>query len=142
MSTAKNEGLRVVLDSNVYVSAFTHPQGQRYQIWRRAFHKRYHLVASPAIVNEVGGVLRVKFGWDDLRIIGRMKLLTRVAEIVVPTSTVNAIADDEDDNRILECAVAGKANLIVSSDRHLTRLKTFQSIGIVHPVDFRRTLGD
>ena len=37
---------------------------------------------------------------------------------------------DESDNRILECAVAGKADLIVSGDHHLQRLRVFEGIGI------------
>ena len=70
-----------------------------------------------------------------------MKLITRVAEIVVRTITLNEIEADETDNRILECAVAGKADLIVSGDQHLKRLKTFRGIGIVRPADFHRTSG-
>jgi putative PIN family toxin of toxin-antitoxin system len=129
------------LDSNVYVSAFTHPQGRLFQLWRQALQCRYQLLVSPAIVNEVGDVLRLKFGWDDSRISARLKLLAKVAEIVMPMTTLQVIMEDEDDNRILECAVTGKADLIVSSDNHLRRLKTYQGIGIVHPIDFRRTLG-
>lgn len=51
------------------------------------------------------------------------------------------VAADPDDDRIVECAVAGNADLIVSSDHHLTKLKEFRGIGIVRPMDFRRTLG-
>jgi predicted nucleic acid-binding protein len=50
------------------------------------------------------------------------------------------VAADPDDDRILECAVAGAADLIVSGDHHLNRLKSFRGIGIVRPVDFLRTL--
>jgi predicted nucleic acid-binding protein len=51
------------------------------------------------------------------------------------------IEDDPADDRILACAVAAKADLIVSGDHHLRRLKAFSGIGIISPVDFRRTLG-
>ena len=71
----------------------------------------------------------------------RLKLLAKVADIVMPTAALQVIKEDDDDNRILECAVAGKADLIVSNDHHLRRLKTYEGIGIVHPIDFRRTLG-
>lgn len=141
MTTAKHGGLRVVLDSNVYVSAFIYPQGLPFWIWRQALKRRYQLLVSPAIVGEVGGVPRVKFGWDNPHIISRLKLLTKAASLVTPTVTLTQIEEDDDDNRILECAGAGHADLIVSSDRHLRRLKAFQGIGIVHPIDFRRTLG-
>ncbi|HEY6851174.1 MAG TPA: PIN domain-containing protein, partial [Terracidiphilus sp.] len=68
-------------------------------------------------------------------------VLAKVAEIVTPQITINAVAADNDDNRILECAVAGNADLIVSGDHHLSDLKSFRNIGIVRPVDFQRTLG-
>jgi predicted nucleic acid-binding protein len=51
------------------------------------------------------------------------------------------VSEDEADNRILECAVAGEADLVVFGDQHLRRLKSFAGIGIVRPVDFHRTLG-
>jgi putative PIN family toxin of toxin-antitoxin system len=141
MSTVKTGRLRVVLDSNVYISAFTHPHGQPFQIWRKALQGDYALLVSPSIVAEVAGVLRLKFDWDDARTIRRIKLLAKAAQIVIPKITLQVIADDETDNRILECAVAGKADLIVSGDHHLRRLKSFEGIGIVRPIDFLRTIG-
>jgi putative PIN family toxin of toxin-antitoxin system len=141
MSTAnKPEKLRVVLDTNVYFSAFTH-KGVPFWIWQKAVLREYTLLISPAILREVGEVLRRQAGWSEGEVIRHLKLLVRVGEIVSPAITVQAIKEDDDDNRILECAVAGKADLVVSSDHHLRRLKTYQGIGIVHPVDFRRTLG-
>ena len=51
------------------------------------------------------------------------------------------IAEDPTDDRVLECALAGRADLIVSGDCHLRKLKFFRNIGIVQPNDFLRTLG-
>ena len=142
MPTAKSAArLRVVLDSNVYVSAFTHPQGRLFQIWRQAVMRTFHLLVSPAIIDELGGVLRDKFGWQDKETRDRLKLLVKVAEIVNTTEALSVIEDDPDDNRILECAVFGQADLIVSADYHIRRLKSYQGIGIVSPTDFLRTLG-
>jgi len=142
MSTANPGELRVVLDTNVYIAAFTHPQRWSFHLWRQALSGHYKLLVSPAIVNEIADVLRLRFGWTNDRIIARSKLLTKVAEIVVPSTALQAIKEDDDDNRILECAVDGRADLIVSNDHHLRRLKTFEGIAIVHPIDFRRTLGE
>ena len=143
MSTVKGAArLRVVLDTNVYFSAFTHPTGVAFWIWEQAVRRRYVLLTSPTIIREVARVFRRKAGWRDNQIVGSLKLLVKTAEIVSPKIQVRAIPEDDDDNRILECAVEGKADLIVSRDQHLRRLKAFEGIGIVHPVDFRRTLAD
>ena len=61
--------------------------------------------------------------------------------MIVPRFVLDVIQDDPDDNRILECAVEGKADVIVSGDRTLLRLKSYDGIPIVRPIDFLRTLG-
>lgn len=133
--------MRAVLDTNVLVSAFARPRGRVAPLWRVAQARRYRLLLSPAIVREIARVLREDFLWEESRIIRRLKRLSKKGEIVVPHMTVDVIHDDPDDNRILECAVAGHADVIVSGDRHLLKLKSYQGIPIVRPVDFLRTLG-
>ena len=141
MSTAKPSGLRVILDTNVYFSAFTHPNGIPFQNWLEAVRRRYTLLISPTIMRELARVLREYLEWPEAEILLHLKLVARVAEIVVPKITVTAIMEDETDDRILECAVAGNANLVVSGDHHLRRLKSYEGIGIVSPADFQRIMG-
>ena len=136
MSIARPSGLRAVLDTNVYFSAFTSSSGAPFRVWRKAILGRYTLLVSPAIMRELARVLRESAGWEDTELVSQLKLLARVAQIVSPELTIHAVIDDESDNRILECAVAGKANLIVSGDHHLKSLKMFRNIAIVRPVDF------
>jgi len=133
--------LRAVVDTNVFVSAFLHPGRPLFQIVRLAAERRYRLLISPAIVRELGRVLEEEFDIEERVKIRRLKTLTRAAEIVTPSMTLDVIKEDPPDNRILECAVEGKADLIVSGNRHLLRLKSYQSISIVRPIDFLRTLG-
>jgi putative PIN family toxin of toxin-antitoxin system len=102
--------------------------------------RSYVLLVSPAILAEVGGVLRSKFLWDDGQVVRRLKLVAKVAEIITPRADLDAVPEDDDDNRILECAVAGNADLIVSGDQHLRRLRSFRGIAIVRPTDFQRIL--
>ena len=140
MSAAKpGRPLRVVLDTNVYFSAFT-KRGVPFGIWRAALDRRYALIVAPSIVHEIGDALRSVAGWEESRIVRRLKIVSRVADIVVPAPVLRVVIADPDDDRILECAVAGKADLIVSGDSHLTKLKEFQGIGIIRPIDFLRTL--
>jgi putative PIN family toxin of toxin-antitoxin system len=133
--------LRVVLDTNVYFSAFNSTRGVPFDLWRRAVRREYALLISPAIMRELAEVLRADLDWPEPDIIAQLKLVAKVAQIVAPKLTLEVIAADPDDNRVLECAVAGNAGLIASYDYHLTRLKAFQGIAIVRPVDFLRTLG-
>lgn len=140
MTIAPPNKLRVVLDTNVYFSAFTHPQGPPFRIWRKAVNRSFTLLVSPAILREIAGVLREVVHWRETDIVAHLKLVAKVAEIISPTINLRVIADDPTDDRILECAVAGMADLVVSGDRHLRKLKSYKSIGIVQPSDFLRTL--
>lgn len=133
--------MRAVLDTNVLASAFKDPPGRVAALWQAARQQHYQMVVSPAIMREVAKVLRHKFGWEEPRITRQLKDLYRISDFVIPAVSVAIITDDPDDNRILECAVAGHADVIVSGDRHLRKLKSYQGIPIVRPVDFRRALG-
>ena len=130
-----------MLDTNVYVSAFTYARSVPWRVWRQALQRRYQLLLSPALIREVARILREDFHWEETQLRRRLKLLVRVGELVIPQHSLHVIPNDPDDNRILECAVEGYATLIVSGDRDLRRLKVYRGIPIVTPTDFLRTLG-
>jgi putative PIN family toxin of toxin-antitoxin system len=142
MNAARPGGrLKVVLDTNVYVSAFKGGRGVPFELWLRAVRREYDTLVSPAIIRELADVLRTDLKWPEAEIIAQLKLMVRVTKIVEPKITLQVIKADPDDDRIVECAVAGNAHLIVSGDHHLAKLKEFEGIGIVRPADFLRTLG-
>ena len=62
--------------------------------------------------------------------------LRRVAAAVEPQLTLEVIEDDPDDNRVLECAVAGGASYVVSGNDHLIKLKAYKEIVILRPAEF------
>jgi uncharacterized protein len=139
MSPAVDAGLRAVLDTNIYISAFEFPKGRNALLWRAAREGRFQLLVSPMIAR----VLRNDFGWqeDGIHVLVRRIVEVAGAGLCAPRTTVYAVAADPDDNHILECAMDGKADLIVSNDRHLLDLKEYAGMPIVGSVDFRRTLG-
>ena len=132
--------LRVVLDTNVYASAFNFPHGKVASIWEHAVKGTYTLLISPAIVAELANVLREKFKWPENDIKARAKRFARMAEIITPKIVPNVIKDDPTDNHILACAREGHADLIVSGDKHLRRIKVYEGIPIIRPTDFLHTL--
>lgn len=64
------------------------------------------------------------------------ELILAISELVEPKIKINIIKDDPDDNKILECAVEGKVNYIVSGDKHLLRVRAYQGIKIITPREF------
>jgi predicted nucleic acid-binding protein len=60
--------------------------------------------------------------------------------MVDPPVSLDVIRDDPEDNRVLECAVGGNANFIVSGDKHLLAIKEYLGIVILSPAEFLRLL--
>ncbi len=127
--------IRVVVDTNVYVSALMFG-GVPGSLLDLAFLKSFVLVISPALLDELEEKLRLKFEVpsEDTAII-RAKLES-TAEMVRPDMVLHVITDDPDDDRVLECAVKGRADYIVTGDRHLLKLSAYEGISIVTVREF------
>jgi putative PIN family toxin of toxin-antitoxin system len=121
---------RVVLDTNVYISALMF-DGLPGSLLDLAVLRAFTLIISPALLDELDEKLRAKFGLSPEDADFLRARLQNVAQVVEPRETLSVIAEDPDDNRVLECAVKGEAEVIVSGDRHLLKLATYQGIAIV-----------
>ncbi len=131
---------RVVLDTNVYISAalFGGPPANLLALARAGV---IELIVSPPIIKEISGVLRHKFGFTASQTSTVVREIQSLARTVDPPSRLRVIQEDDPDNRVLECAVAGEAQFIASGDRrHLLSLKTFEGIPICTPADLLRIL--
>jgi putative PIN family toxin of toxin-antitoxin system len=137
----RRTGLKVVLDTNVYGSAFHFPEGVCAQLVKYAAEQHYELIISPIIIREFAGASRRDFRVNEEKHLRFVKFLAKTATIVVPQIIPDVIKEDPPDNYILACALAGGANLIVSQDLDLLRLKTYVGVGIISPIDFLNTLG-
>lgn len=132
--------MRVVLDTNVYISAILFDGLPEIPI-RLARMRKLILLTSEAMIVELTGVLGSKFGWDPRHLEDVRRELLTLASVVETTSRMTVIREDDADNRVLECAVDGRADLIVTGDRHLAALGSFAGIGIVSPRSFAEALG-
>ena len=125
--------LRIVFDSNVYISALLF-KGIPGKILDMALKNEIILIASDEIVTETVRILREKFKWPEHNIDKFTGRLSGISENIKPAIKLDVIKERESDNRVLECAVSGDAGLIVSGDKHLLKLKKFKNIPIVRPV--------
>jgi len=122
--------LRVVLDTNILVSALIFPGGPPEDVYRLALEGRVELVTSRPLLVELGRVLTEKFGWESSRTDEVVTQVARLGHVVRPTETVSEISADPSDDRVLEAAAEGGAEVIVSGDRHLLRLGTWRAVRI------------
>lgn len=129
--------LRVVLDTNLYISSLLVGNGlpaQALNAWRS---HRFTLIVSSSILSEVLATfeyprIRRKYDVTDEDIDELVILLTRDAVFVPGASDVSdAALDDLDDEIVLACAVDGAADFVVSGDRHLLSKGMYRGIPIV-----------
>lgn len=127
--------MRIVVDTNVIVSALVFG-GLPRDVLDLAGAEICSLYFSLPIQAEVKRILAVKFGWSREEIRRKTRTLWGFGNRVDPRVAISFIADDPDDDRILECAVDADADAVISGDRHLLRLGSFRSIPILSPRQF------
>lgn len=120
---------RVVLDTNIYISAFLFG-GKPFEILRRIERFEIALAYSQAIRNEIEEVLAHKFRWPAEAIGLACMPFWKIGSCVEPKMRIRACSDPDDD-RILECAVEARAQCIITGDKHLLSMKSFEEILIL-----------
>ncbi len=133
--------IRAVLDANVFVSAVLNPRGAPGSTLVALRRRRFKLLLSSEILEEVGRVLLVprianRHRWPMTAVSFFLDSLSQVAFLTPGTLRLREVRDDPDDDRYLECAVEGLADYLVSGDAHLLKLREFESTSIVSPRAF------
>ena len=130
--------IRLVLDTNTLISAVGWRDSKPRKILEACLLGEYRLIESPDLLKEFMAVIkRPKFSFIPEE--QKNELLARLGshcEIVEPREKLNLIKGDPADNRVLECAIEGNAQYIVSGDQHLLQLKQFRETTILTASEF------
>ena len=137
--------MRVVIDTNIFVSAAINPRGALAQVLDAWRDHQYELLISPSILEEVLEVIkrpsiRSRHGWSDEEIEIFFRGLQLFAVITPDDFAIAEVEDDPDDDKFLVCAVEGAADYIISGDPHLLDIEYYQKIPIINPNQFLDTL--
>lgn len=112
-------------------------KGAPFQVLDRVLSGDFQLLTSPALLQELQRVLGyAQFPFSEEESSRFLLSITEAGELVHPEIRLSVVTGDPDDDRVLEFAVAGAANLIVSGDAHLKGRKSFQGISILSPAEF------
>lgn len=128
--------MRVVVDTNVFVSSFFggHPR-RIIDLWKEG---RIIICLSPQIVEEYIEVLR-RIGLEGEDELGELILLLRGGyNLLFTTRTprLDIFGDDPEDNKFIECAVALKAEAVITGDKGMLKLREYLGISILTPKEF------
>lgn len=119
--------MRVVFDTNVLVSALVLPGSRGDEAVLRIVEGRDELLISRPLLDELLAVLARIFARDAEELSRVALFLGDLAELVEPRERVTALADDPD-NRVLECALSGTADAIVTGDKRMLALGTWHQV--------------
>ena len=133
--------LKAVLDTNIIVSSTISTQSNPAKIldyWRE---KRFRMIITPAIIEEMWQVLfrpgiKKYRKFSDERTKKFLLKLQKEATLITPTQKIKLIEKDPADDVFIIAAVEGQADYIVSGDKHLLELGSYQNIRIVSPGEF------
>jgi putative PIN family toxin of toxin-antitoxin system len=132
--------VRVAADTNILVSALLFG-GTSEQVFLVGLRGEIQLLSSLPILKEFEKVLKEKFKLNIHLVREIIEEVMDVAEIVEVSSHIKAISYPDEDNRVLECAIDGKADFIVTGDtRHILPLKEYGGIKILSPSEFLKHL--
>ena len=121
--------MKVVFDTNIYISAFVFPGGSAEKAVDRILNNQDSLIVSKPIMDETLRILAEKFDRNAEELARTAWFISELATIVKPRKRIT-ILSDEPDNRILECAVHGRAEIIVTGDKAMLDLGEIQQTRI------------
>jgi putative PIN family toxin of toxin-antitoxin system len=130
--------MRITLDTNILVSAFISKEGQPAKILDLALtFQEIKLILPNAILREfrevmLGEEVRERFGYSTRDIESFVQNLRGVSSLVAARSRFKVVKDDPKDDMVVNTAVEGKAEWIVSGDAHLWKIRAFRGIRIVN----------
>ena len=129
--------MRVIIDTNIFVSAFVFKSETATDVVRFVALKHVMLFSESTFVELKMTLLKPKFTqiMELTTIKNLLKNLMRMGEFIAHKTKITVCRDPKD-NKFLELAVAGKANCIVTGDKDLLVLHPFRGINIISPADF------
>ncbi len=127
--------MRIVLDTNVLIASLI-SRGKCYALVEHSLEV-HEIISSKFILEELSEKLQKKFKYETEDITEALSIFQTKMEIVSPTKLAQQVCRDIDDDWVLATALAGKAQCIVTGDKDLLAIATFENIDIIAPVDFQ-----
>ncbi len=136
--------MKITTDTNILVSG-TFWKGDSDRIIELIDKGEIELILSEELIEEYDEVISRdeiidKIENKNLILNESVQRIIGDSVIVEPKQKLDVVKDDPDDNRVLECAVEGNVDYIVSNDKHLLKLSRFRGIKIVTPGEFLKII--
>jgi putative PIN family toxin of toxin-antitoxin system len=133
--------ISAVFDTNILFSA-TGWRGNPFQCVERARVGQIQAVTCPELIQELAEKLELRLHFSAEQVTETLADYLGFLRIVQIPKVLRAVPRDPEDNMVLECAIEGQTQYIVSGDNDLLELKEFRGIRIVRASEFLKILSD
>ncbi|TDA30233.1 MAG: putative toxin-antitoxin system toxin component, PIN family [Hadesarchaea archaeon] len=131
--------LRVVPDTNLFIGARFNPRSSSARILDLCLKGSFRALLSTKVKAEVRSMLG-RVGCEG-EFKSKVRRLLKEAEEVEVREELPLLMEDPDDNKLLNCALWGKADYLITNDRHLLKFKEYLGVKIRRPSDFLKEWG-
>src|SRR3989338_1302236 len=132
--------MKITVDTNFLISATQWDYSVAHKLLKKLILSDAEIFTTQDILDETAEVLERDFEYskdEAENIIERILLFVKLIE---PKQKIDAIKDDPDDNKVIECAVESSSDYIVTYDGHLLKLEEYKGIEIVKPEEIFKEL--
>jgi len=123
--------MRLVFDTNILISSTLWDNSVSHKLLIRLIEKDAEVFTSLEILEEYKKAVMRDFKYTEEEVNDVLTKLLNFLKVIKPEIKIDAIKEDLDDNKILECAVASNSEFIISYDNHLLKFKEFKGIKIM-----------
>ena len=126
----------VVFDTNILISAVLSPNSKPFQCTALAKRGIIQSITCQEILDEFQEKLQGKLKYEIERAAALVQEVIYCSQLVTLTNTLKVVDADPDDDMVIECAMNGNAAYIVTGDKHLLSLNSYQNITMLKAADF------
>lgn len=129
--------MAVTFDTNVLLSATLWDGSVAQKLLFDLIRQDVKIYSTPEILSEYQEIIKRDFDFSDEDIDEIIGNIMEFVTLVNPTTKVDVVKEDPDDNSIIECAIESNSKYIITYDKHLLNLKEHQGIRIIRPEEAR-----
>jgi putative PIN family toxin of toxin-antitoxin system len=139
MPSSKKHAAKAVLDTNVWVSALLWG-GKPASVIKAAEEGKVAIYASEEIIAEISQVLaypKIAKVYQSERLRNELiEAVLKAVNLVEVVKKVRVVLEHPADDKFIECALAARADFIVSGDKHLLKVGSYNKTRIVSVSEF------
>ena len=132
--------MKITADTNFLVSATQWDYSVAYKLLLELIKKNAQIFTTKDILDEFSEIMARDFQYTNEETSKITEILLAFITLIQTTSKINAVKEDLDDNKVIECAIDSNSEFIITYDNHLLKIKEFQGIKIVTPEELLKNI--